>query len=413
MKPSPLALVATLALAGLAGPAFAHGDEDHSKDNKPAAAAAPAAAGTGPEAVSARRLPDGSLFVPKAVQRQIGLRHVLAGVGDLAATVEFNGKVIADPNAGGRIQATQAGRVEAAPGGLPTLGQKVVKGQVLAYLRPVASSIERGNQQAQFAEIDAQLSIAERKLARYEQLEGIVSKSAIETARFEAEALRKRRAAVAASIGAPEPLRAPVNGVVAAAGVVAGQVVEAKEILFEVIDPARLAVEALAYDVALAEGIARASAPLPGGALELQFVGAGRQLREQALPLLFRVVPPAPPPGRPKGGQSSEPEPRSGEHTSPPREGRPGGAAPIAVGQPLKVIAQTARTVKGAAVPQAALVKVSAGETAIWVRDGAERFVLRKVKVAPLDAARVAVVKGLENGERVVTEGAGLLAQVR
>jgi hypothetical protein len=33
-----------------------------------------------------------------------------------------------------------------------------------------------------------------------------VSKAAIETARFEAEALKKRRAAVGASIGAAEPL---------------------------------------------------------------------------------------------------------------------------------------------------------------------------------------------------------------
>ncbi|MCK6383669.1 MAG: HlyD family efflux transporter periplasmic adaptor subunit [Rhodocyclaceae bacterium] len=377
-----LAAVVTAALLGLAaGQAIAHGDEDHSQDKKPATAAKPAAAGALPaEATAAQRLPDGSLFVPKAVQRQLGLRHVVAEVGELAATAEFNGRVIADPNAGGRIQATQSGRIEAGPKGLPTLGQKVAKGQVLAYLRPVANSIDRGNQQAQFAEIDAQLAIAERKRVRYEQLEGVVSASAIETARLEADALKKRRAAVGASIGAPEPLVAPVSGVIGAANVVVGQVVEAKEILFEVIDPARLAVEALAYDAALAEGIAAASSPLPGGTLELQFVGGGRQLREQAIPLLFRV-------------KSAN--------------------APVAVGQPLKVIAQTARTVKGAALPQAALVKVSAGETAVWVRDGAERFVLRKVSVAPLDATRAAAISGINNGERVVSEGAGLLAQVR
>ncbi len=377
-----LAAVVTAALLGLAaGQAIAHGDEDHSQDKKPATAAKPAAAGALPaEATAAQRLPDGSLFVPKAVQRQLGLRHVVAEVGELAATAEFNGRVIADPNAGGRIQATQSGRIEAGPKGLPTLGQQVAKGQVLAYLRPVANSIDRGNQQAQFAEIDAQLAIAERKRVRYEQLEGVVSASAIETARLEADALKKRRAAVGASIGAPEPLVAPVSGVIGAANVVVGQVVEAKEILFEVIDPARLAVEALAYDAALAEGIAAASSPLPGGTLELQFVGGGRQLREQAIPLLFRV-------------KSAN--------------------APVAVGQPLKVIAQTARTVKGAALPQAALVKVSAGETAVWVRDGAERFVLRKVSVAPLDATRAAAISGINNGERVVSEGAGLLAQVR
>ncbi|MDT3736813.1 MAG: efflux RND transporter periplasmic adaptor subunit [Denitratisoma sp.] len=408
-----LAAVVTAALLGLAaGRAIAHGDEDHSQDKKPAAAVKPAAAGALPaEATAAQRLPDGSLFVPKAVQRQLGLRHVVAEIKDLAATVEFNGKVIADPNAGGRIQATQSGRIEAGPKGLPTLGQKVSRGQVLAFLRPTASSIERGNQQAQFAEIDAQLAIAERKQARYEQLEGVVSKAAIETARFEVASLKKRRAAVGASIGAAEPLVAPVSGVIGAASVVAGQVVEAKEILFEVIDPARLAVEALAYDAALIEGIARASAPLPGGALELQFVGGGRQLREQAIPLLFRVVPPHPQPLS-REGRGEHPKGTSyGARRESLRDSN--WTAPVAVGQPLKVIAQTSRTVKGAALPQAALVKVSAGETAVWVRDGAERFVLRKVSVAPLDAARATAISGINNGERIVTEGAGLLAQVR
>ena len=156
--------------------------------------------------------------------------------------------------------------------------------------------------------------------------------------------------------------------------------VESKEVLFEVVDPARLAVEALAYDPALADGIGEASAPVSGGVLKLQFVGGGLLLRDQAMPLLFRVV-----------AQD----------------------APVAVGQPLKVIAKTTRTTKGAAVPQAALVKVSAGETAIWVRDGAERFVLRKVRIQSLDAVTAAVTSGLANGERVVTDGAGLLAQVR
>ncbi|MCC7150706.1 MAG: HlyD family efflux transporter periplasmic adaptor subunit, partial [Rubrivivax sp.] len=226
----------------------------------------------------------------------------------------------------------------------------------------------------------AQLAIAEGKRDRYEQLEGSVSRSAIEAARLEAQGLKQRRDALVAGLGAALPLRAPVSGVISAAQVVAGQVVDAKETVFEVIDPGRLLVEALAYDASLVEGIARAQAPAAGGMVELQFVGGGRQLREQALPLLFRVQ---------------------------------AATVPLAVGQSLKVIAQTSRTVKGAAVPVAALVKVGAGETAVWVRDGAERFVLRRVKVAPLDATRVAVVAGLANGERVVTAGADLLAQVK
>lgn len=375
-------ILVTVALLGLAaGQALAHGDEDHSQDKKPAAVTRSAVAGVMPiEALAARRLPDGSLFVPKAVQRQLGLRTIVAEITDLAATVEFNGKVIADPNAGGRVQASQSGRIEPGPKGLPTLGQKVEKGQVLAYLRPTASSIERGNQQAQLAQIESQFAIAEGKVLRYEQLEGAVPRAAIEAARFDLAALEKRRAAVGASINAPEPLRAPVSGVISAAGAVVGQVVEAKEILFEVVDPARMAVEALAYDPALVEGIASASAPVPGGALELQFLGGGRQLREQALPLLFRVK-----------AQN----------------------APLAVGQALKVIARTSRQTKGAGVPQAALVKNGGGDTVLWVHVAAERFAPRKVRFQSLDASTAAVTSGIQSGERIVSVGAGLLAQVR
>lgn len=368
----PLVLAVLLALA--AGRAAAHGSEDHG--DKPSAPVRAASL----DASAATRLADGSLFVPKSMQRQLGIRTEVAGVGTLAASVELNGKVIADPGAGGRVQATQSGRIEPGAKGFPTLGQKVVKGQVLAYLRPAANSIERGNQEAQFAELVAQLAIAERKLARYEQLEGAIPAREIEAARFEAEALRRRHAAIGASFSAPDPLIAPVSGVIAATSVVAGQVVEARDVLFEVVDPARLAVEALAYDPALADNIAGASALIPGGELALRFVGGGRQLREQALPLLFRV------------------------------ESR---QAPVAVGQPIKVIVRTRGTIQGVALPAGAVMRNAQGESVVWVHDGAEHFSPRRVRMQALDGGRVAVTAGLAGGERVVIWGNALLAQVK
>ena len=150
--------------------------------------------------------------------------------------------------------------------------------------------------------------------------------------------------------------------------------------LFEIVDPARLAVEALAYDPAQAAGITAASLDLPGGGTALAFVGAGRQLREQALPLLFRV--------------------RSGN-------------AALAVGMPVKVIARTAAATRGAALPLAALGRGAGGETTVWVKLAPERFAPRRVETRPLDGERVAVTAGLEEGERVVVGGASLLGQVR
>jgi hypothetical protein len=356
----------------------AHADEGHGADKKGAAAYAPVGA---VENATSQRLPDGGVFMPKSVQRQLGIRTMVAEIRDLARSIELNGRVIADPNAGGRVQSSQSGRIEPGPRGLPTLGQKVSKGEVLAYIKPVANAIELGNQRAQLAEITSQHGLAGKKVTRLEALEGSVPQKEIDAARAELASQGEKKAAVAASLFNREALIAPVSGVISAASAIAGQVVEAREVLFEIVDPQRLMVEALAYDPIAVADVGSASGVLPaGGALPLVFVGVAQQLREQALPVLFRIKPPSP---------------------------------LLAVGQPLKVVAQTKRTIKGVAVPLAALTRNSSGDTVLWVHAGAETFVPRKVRFQALDGASVAVTEGVAAGERIAIQGASALAQVR
>jgi hypothetical protein len=372
---------------------LAHGDDDHSK--KPSAKATAKSNSTlaMADASAAQRLADGSLFVPKIVQRQLVLRTLLSEVADLPQTIELNGKIIADPNAGGRVQASQSGRVEASATGLPNLGQKVSKGQVLAYLRPVMTSLDRGNSQATLADLDAQLDIAARKVQRYEQLADALPKATVEAVRFEYEGLKKRKASVEASLSKSEALIAPVSGIISIANAVAGQVVDAKETLFEIIDPSRLMVEALAYDPVLTNDIAKAYAKLGNAdqSVALSFIGGGQQMREQAIPLLFKV-------NQVRGKDIA-----------------------AAVGQPVKVILQTKKQVAGVALPNAAVIKLPGGESVVWVHTEVERFVQRKVKTQALDAQRMLVLSdavagtttGIKADERVVISGASLLTQVR
>lgn len=372
--------VLAAALALISGQARAHGDEDHSHDQEKTVAPAASASAAAGSLAAPQRLSDGSLFIPKPLQRQLGLRTQLIEIGALAATLELNGKVIPDPDSGGRVQASFAGIVMPGAKGMPVPGRKVVKGEILGYLRPVGSAIERGNQQAQQAELDAQWMIATRRLARYRQLEGALPQKEIEAAQIEADALQQRRDFVRASISSNQPLLASATGAISASYVVAGQVVDAKELLFEIVDPARLAVEALAYDMRIPASITGASALAEHTPLELKFIGAGQQLREQALPLYFRISTPK---------------------------------AQVAVGQPLKVMLQSGSGVQGAAVARSALVKTASGETVVWVHTGAERFVARRVRQQALDANRIAIVDGLHAGERVVIAGASLLSEVR
>lgn len=379
--------LALLVGSTLAVQVSAHGGEDHGDEQKAPVAPAPVAAVDAQGQVTfnepALRLPDGSVFVPKSAQRQLSLRTRTALKGEFPRTVELNGRIVADPNAGGRVQTFQSGRIEAGPNGLAVLGQQVIKGQILAWLQPAATALERGTQLSALAELAAQESVLERRLVRLQQLEGSVPQKDIEQAEIELAAFKKRKSAVGGSLGR-EALVAPVSGVVSAANVAVGQVVDARAVVFEVIDPQRLAVEALAYDPLLLDGLTKASAPIAGGVLDLAFVGLGRTLKDQAMPVLFRVKPP-----------------------------KNGDLPAVAVGQTLKVLAQTKVQQAGVAIPAPAVVRNAANESVVWVHESAERFVARKVKVAALDGHSVAVTDGLSGGERVVVDGAAALAQIR
>lgn len=341
---------------------------------------APTFGKSGPQVDSSQRLADGSLFVPRAVQNLLGLRIAPAAAGSFARRVELPGRVIADPAAGGRVQATQPGTIAAHPRGIALVGQRVRKGEVLAYLVPSLDAAARAEKLSGSAELAARSAMMEKRLARLEQLEGSVPRREIEQARIELESLRARQQALQGAISGRVALLAPVAGVVAASHVGVGQVVEAKEMLFEIVDPQRLAVEAQAFDPAVTAGLGAATARVGDVSLALDFVGAGRSLREQSLPVLFRVR---------------------------------GGDALLAVGQTLKVLAETKGRLEGIAIPAAAITRNSANEATVWVQEGTERFQARRVKALPLDAGRVLVTGGLAGGERIVGTSAQALGQIR
>ncbi len=363
-----------LALAGLTLALIAsplHASEGHDHGDAPAAANS-----NGPQ-----RQADGSVFLPKPAQRQLGVRTVVTVAGELPRTVELNGRVLMDPNAGGKVQALLAGRIEPGPRGLPEAGQAVRKGEVLAWVAPSAAPIERSNQAAQLAELRAGQALASKRVARLKELADTVPRKEIESAESEAASFAARAAAVGAGLNSRDALVAPVSGVIAAANVVAGQVVDARELVFEIVDPSRLRIEALAFDAALAADVGGATLALGEERLPLTFIGAARSLREQALPLSFRA----------EGAVLSK----------------------LAVGQPVRVFVQTRQMVKGIAVPVASLMKNPANQTIVWVKTDAERFVPRTVTTEPLDGVNAAVTSGLEAGDRVATQGATLINQVR
>ena len=334
-----------------------------------------------PGANGPQRQPDGSVFLPKPAQRQLGVRTLVTEAVELPRTVELGARVLMDPNAGGKVQALNAGRIESGPRGLPHPGQPVRRGDVLAYVAASAAPIERANQAAQLAELRAAKELADKRLARLQALADTVPRKEIEAADSEVTSLVARIAAVGSGLSTREALLAPVSGVIASANVVAGQVVDARELVFEIVDPSRLRIEALAFDAALASNIGGATMALGDQRVPLIFVGASRILREQALPMTFRA----------QGAVLHQ----------------------LAVGQSVRVFVQTRDKAKGILVPVASLMKNPANQTIVWVKTAPERFEPRTVFSEALDGVNVAVTSGLESGDRVVTQGATLINQVR
>jgi membrane fusion protein, heavy metal efflux system len=328
------------------------------------------------------RLPDGSVNAPKLAQRRMGIRTVLAPSSTAAATVQLAGQVVVDPNAGGRVQAVHGGRIEPGPQGLPAVGQTVRKGQVLAYLRHHADPYAEASQRSDQAELRASRAIAEQRVKRLESLEGTVPRKEIDAARTELASLQQRERTIGASIGSREALVAPVSGVIATANALHGQVVDAKDLLFDIVDPQRLLIEALTTDASLAGRID--SATLAGvQGVTLRIVGASRTLRDGRLPIVFRA---------------------QADATR---------AATLAIGQPVSVVAKTKDRVQGIVLPAEAVVRNAANEPVVYIKVGAERYLPQPVTLQPLDSQTVIATQGLAADNRVVVQGASLLNQVR
>lgn len=63
----------------------------------------------------------------------------------------------------------------------------------------------------------------------------------------------------------------------------AGQVLEARELVYEVVDPSRLHIEALAYDSAQAQSISSAYIAIGVERVALKLLGVAKRMRDQAL----------------------------------------------------------------------------------------------------------------------------------
>ena len=279
------------------------------------------------------------------------------------------------------VQAAVGGRLSPPPGGFPKLGTRVSQGDVLAFVTPPIQAVDVSDMRQRQGELDQQISIVERRVVRYEPLvqSGAITRVQLDEARLELQGLKDRRAALDKARREPEALIAPVAGIVAEGVVAAGQIAQPNTVVFQIVDPERLWIEALSFNAFTGTQTATARSP-SGRSLPLKYQGSGFTDRNQSIPIHFSIE---------------------------------GDVTGLRVGQFVTVLANTDDEQNGLAVPRGSVVRSANGQDVVYEHVTAERFQARLVRTQPLDGERVLIATGIGPGRRVVTQGAELLDQVR
>lgn len=369
-----LALLVPAALASMATitePARAHSNHNHEvqRDAQQSGVRIP------------KKLPNGQIFLPKPTQRLLGVRTQLTKQTAAQPATELVGKIIANPSYEGRVQAPMGGEIHLPEKGVSHVGQQVKQGQTLALLAPSIPVFDLGSLQQAIADVTGKITLAELRLSRLTRIRGVVAGKDIEDTKAELEALREQKKVLAPKDNQLMKLDAPIGGVISKSNIRAGQVVNAQETLFEIVDPKKLWVEVI--------GITSTDDPTIGTAhaldaedhrIELTFMGRSPALRDHGRPLLFRVEDP---------------------HEA------------LVIGTVVKILAQKGAKRRGIIVPESAVVRGSNGLQKVWIKVAPETFEPRDIRVEQLDGERVLITGGLEPGSRVVIQAAEIVNQVR
>jgi cobalt-zinc-cadmium efflux system membrane fusion protein len=327
----------------------------------------------------------GISFLKEQQWKTDGFRTAFATGGTVAASFEASGTI--EPAAGrhAAITAPIAGLVDAGSvASSPAPGQRVARGQILAYLVP--SLGESGNA---LATARAELREAQDEHERARRL--VAAEAAPQRRLHEAEIrLQAAREALAGFGGAGSSVaggriavRSPIAGVVASRSISPGGRVDAGAPLFSIVDPSVvwLTVNVPAANASRVGRSGGASFQVEGDARRFEArrtvsVGSVIDSLSRTVPVIYEVA-------------------------------NADGA--IKVGATARVAVRTGERADGVVIPTSAVLDED-GRPIVFVQPEGETFEKRAVVLAGTEGDRTLVSSGIRPGERVVT---GAAYQVR
>lgn len=320
-----------------------------------------------------------AFLVEKEAQFLFRILTQPVGGGSFYQSTQLLGTVTAAPQGRAVIQSPQTGKIVALR---VNPGQAVTKGQTLAVIE---QQVEAGTQIdiiAQRNQLNAEVKAAKAQYERLKSIEDIAARKDVTEARARYEAavqnLRLFTANVGRNTGSTKmtKLTAPIAGVVGTFNYAIGAVVNTGETLFELTNLSRVYVETQVF----------AGGPQDSGAAKryvafsnadtatyaLRPVGTAQAVitENQAQRVVFEVV-------------------------------NPGGK--FKIGEHVRVLQYGSNRLAQVMVPTAAITDIN-GQPAVFIKDKAEQYSVSFIQKGESNPLHTAIVKGVEEGERVVTE---------
>lgn len=352
---------------------FAHGDEDHG-----ASTAGGSSSGT-------------AVYTPKETQFLFEIFTQAITIGDYQSATTVFGTIIPASEGLGAVVAPQSGRITKVN---VKVGQKVNAGQVLAIMRQSIGTPDQVGIVANNAGLAVQIETAKTRLAaakreyeRLKKIEDIAAGRDVQAAEAAynaavAELQTLERQAVGANTSANSrtiTLVAPISGVVGAFTLTPGSEVVAGQALLTVTNLNKVYVEAQVYDrdIPLIQTnndfmVYRATSDHKAVKVRLLSPAQSMNATNQSQRVLFEM-------------DNPQNEFKIGEFVT------------------VKVLNQ--QRSRQLTVPNSALTEIN-GRTAVFIKHAPEEYELAYVQTGEDDGTRTLILKGLEESNKIVINGA-------
>jgi len=328
------------------------------------------------------RQADGAVIIPMHTQALLDLHTKLVISETVTQSISLPGVVHPHPEGQALVQPSSNGRFEASDLGVPVTGEKVSAGQLLGFVRYQDNAFELASQTSELLAVRNKISQARRDAKRLRDLGELASIQILEQLETNLKTLVEQEAALEQGLEKPEPLIAPISGILINHQARRGVWAEAGTTLFEIVATDLLHVEAITHDVSLLPQLSTATLKEAPHS-KLTYHGYAPELSGGMITLNFEV------------NQNIKL------------------STPLLLDQPVTLYAQLDTKIEGILLPAEAIVKNSANLPIVWIKVSAERFLPQLVRYQTISPNQVLITQGLGADNRVVVNGTSLLNQVR